>query len=307
VDPPPPPTWPRRPLAGREPAGIRRSWNPRPSSVGRRRGRHIRPSASLIALSMPSPTLGQAGVSRLHSRHRPCARGDWGAPPLEPGAPTQPARPARPPSRRHSAAHVSRPELGSDSTSAARSSARRPRAPPWQLTPRHLTSRSRRKGRLLAAGPTVLARATRHKRQLSAGQPFPRLVRTGSAGDQEPLVPGGHERSPSEVRIAGHRRSTATSSKGRAALDRVRIPTSSAQAESRLWLDLNLGGDHHAEVKVYIRIRPSLYEDADSEVHEAWRLEFGERHPERYSYLLRAGASSTLRNAHGGVLVAASL
>ena len=31
--------------------------------------------------------------------------------------------------------------------------------------------------------------------------------------------------------------------------------------------------------KVYIRIRPSLYADADTEVHEAWRLEFGHRAP----------------------------
>jgi hypothetical protein len=58
-----------------------------------------------------------------------------------------------------------------------------------------LTSRSRAKAGFLVAGPTVLPRATRHKGQLSAGQPLPHLVRAGSAQHQQPLVPGGHERS----------------------------------------------------------------------------------------------------------------
>ena len=121
------------------------------------------------------PRLGQAGVShRFHSRHRPCSRGDWGAPPPELGAPTQPVRPAVPTSRRHSAAHVSRPAPESDPTAAGRSSARRPRAPPWQLAPWQLTSLSgTTKAGCLVAGPTVLPPATRHKGQLSAGQSLP--------------------------------------------------------------------------------------------------------------------------------------
>ena len=68
-------------------------------------------------------------------------------------------------------------------------------------------------------------------------------VRAGSARHRNPLVLGGHERSCSAGRIAGHRRSTATTSDAGAALDRVRIPPDGCRGPAALANETSVPGD----------------------------------------------------------------